>query len=196
MFGMSLRPVRVHHARNLNLPRIPLGYWSVPLNISVAPFVPGAYPYFLNALNWAQKHQIYVILDLHGAPGSQNGYDNSGQRTSNYTWASDPDNVPHTLAVIQFLAANVGDMVSVIELLNEPAAYTSSDFAEVVRQYWLDGYNTVRNATSSTVQVMIEDAFLGVDSWENFMSPPAYENVLMDTVRYRIRLVAHGTFNS
>jgi len=170
----------------LNHVRIPLGYWSVPLNISVAPFTPGAWPYFVQALEWAQKYNIHVILDLHGAPGSQNGYDNSGQRTSNYTWASDPNNVPHTLSVIQFLAANVGNMVSVFELLNEPAGYTSSEFADVVRQYWLDGYTTVRNATSSTVQVMIEDAFLGVDSWENFMSPPAYDNVLMDTHEYQI----------
>lgn len=60
--------------------RIPLGYWSVPLtsadtngSTSTAPYVTGAWPYLLKALNWAKDHNIYVILDIHGAPGSQNG---------------------------------------------------------------------------------------------------------------------------
>lgn len=64
----------------------------MPQNESVAPYVTGAYPYFKDALQLAQKHGLYVILDLHGtlqfhgvrvglsssagAPGSQNGYDN------------------------------------------------------------------------------------------------------------------------
>lgn len=60
--------------------RLPIGYWSVPIdqsetqyNTSVSPYIPGAWPYILRALNWAQAHSIHVILDLHGAPGSQNG---------------------------------------------------------------------------------------------------------------------------
>jgi glucan 1,3-beta-glucosidase len=50
-----------------------------------------------------------VILDLHGAPGSQNGYDNSGQRTSNPQWAnSTTDNVARTLDILRFMVKNVG----------------------------------------------------------------------------------------
>ena len=166
-----------------------IGYWSVPITsadtnytTSVTPYITGAWPYLLRALGWARKHGVHVILDLHGAPGSQNGYDNSGQRTNNVQWVSNPDNIPKTLDVIKFLAQDVGDMVAMVELLNEAAGYTSSDFAAAVRQYWLDGYKVVRDAAGSDVRIMIGDAFLGVQSWQNFMRPPDYQGVMLDIV--------------
>ena len=30
-------------------------------------------------VKWAEELELKVILDLHGAPGSQNGFDNSGR---------------------------------------------------------------------------------------------------------------------
>ena len=30
-------------------------------------------------MRWAEELELKVILDLHGAPGSQNGFDNSGR---------------------------------------------------------------------------------------------------------------------
>lgn len=148
---------------------IPIGYWSIPLTssdtnqtTSVGPYIPGAWPFFLQALTWAQSHSINVIVDLHGAPGSQNGFDNSGQRTNNPVWGSNPANVSRTLDIIRFLAKNVGDRVAVIELLNEPAGFTSGEFADAVRGYWSDGYDAVRSEAGGAVKVMIGDAFLGV----------------------------------
>lgn len=104
-----------------------------------------------------------MIVDLHGAPGSQNGYDNSGQRTGNAVWAINSTNVERTLDYMRFLATNVGDMLDVIELLNEPAGFMGDDWASVLRQYWQDGYNVVRDIAGNSLQVMIGDGFLGVD---------------------------------
>ncbi|KAJ7707731.1 glycoside hydrolase family 5 protein [Mycena rosella] len=180
-------------AAGLNHVRIPYGYWSVPLtsadtngSTSVAPYTPGAWPYLLKALNWAQKHNIHVILDLHGAPGSQNGFDNSGQRTSPPEWAANPANVSRTVDTIAFVAANVGGMVDIIELLNEPAAFTSDAFAATLRQYWQDGYGAVRSVGATGNQVMIGDGFLGVDSWDNFLTYPSAQGVMMDYHEYQI----------
>lgn len=151
------------------LHRIPVGYWSVPLtsadtdgSTSNAPYIPGAWPYLLRALDWAKTHSIRVILDIHGAPGSQNGYDNSGQRTSNPQWAQNPANVSRTVDTLRFIAKNIGGMVDVVELLNEPAGFLGGDFPQTVRQFWLDGYDAVREAAGSGIKVMIGDAFLGV----------------------------------
>jgi glucan 1,3-beta-glucosidase len=145
-----------------------IGYWSIPLTsadtnhtTSVDPYVPGAWPYLLQALNWAKQNGLHVILDLHGAPGSQNGYDNSGQRTSNPTWGSDPDNVPRTLDIIRFIAKNIGGMIDVLELLNEPVGFEPS-IGDVIGGYWQNGYQVVRNAAGGGLKVMIMDAFLGV----------------------------------
>lgn len=153
-------------AQCFNNGRIPLVYWSIPLtaadsnqSTTVAPYTPGAWPYFLQALTWARNNSIHVILDLHGAPGSQNGYDNSGQHTNNPVWATNAANVSRTLDIIAYLAKNVGDSVDVIELLNEPAAFKSQAFAETLRQYWSDGYDAVRN-WNGDVNVMIGNGFL------------------------------------
>ncbi|EIN04828.1 glycoside hydrolase family 5 protein [Punctularia strigosozonata HHB-11173 SS5] len=181
-------------AAGLNHVRLPVGYWSVPLTssdtnftTSVSPYTPGAWPYILQALNWAKAHNIHVILDLHGAPGSQNGYDNSGQRTSNPQWANaSTTNVARTLDILRFMVKNVGGMVDVIELLNEAAGFTSSQFAETVRQFWQDGYDVVREAAGGGIKVMIGDAFLGVDSWEGFLTYPSAEGVIMDNHEYQI----------
>jgi len=150
--------------------RIPIGYWSIPLtpsdtsmSTSTAPYVSGAWTFFLRALFWAKKHSVRVIVDLHGAPGSQNGYDNSGQRTGSPVWADNPDNVMRTVDTLRFLAKEVGDQVDVIELLNEAAGFRGDNWAAAVRSFWIDAYAAVREAAGNDVKIMIGDAFLGVN---------------------------------
>ncbi|KAH8118016.1 glycoside hydrolase family 5 protein [Phellopilus nigrolimitatus] len=175
-------------AAGLNHVRIPLGYWSVPVNgsASVSPYTPGAWPYLLQALNWAKNNSLHVIVDLHGAPGSQNGYDNSGQRTNSPTWATDEGNVNRTIEILTFIAENIGGMVDVLELLNEAAGFTSSSWAATIRQFWQDGYTAARSAAGPQMKIMIGDAFLGVQSWDDFLTPPSAEGVLMDNHQYQI----------
>lgn len=148
----------------------------------MAPYVPGAWPHLLRALNWARKYGLHTIVDLHGAPGSQNGYDNSGQRTSSPTWAEDSQNVNRTVEVLRVIASEIGGLIDVLELLNEPAGFRNSQWASVIRQFWLDAYEAVRNTTSDDLKIMIGDGFLGVNNWENFLTPPDGHNVLMDYV--------------
>lgn len=143
--------------------RLPVGYWSVPTNESVAPYNAGAWPYLLRALTWAQNNGVRVIIDLHGAPGSQNGYDNSGQRTSSPVWGINQANITRTLNVLNTIASEIGHQVEVIELLNEVAGFDGTQWVNAVTSFWQDGYDVVRNATGSSVKVMIGDAFLGVD---------------------------------
>ncbi|KAJ3517946.1 hypothetical protein NLJ89_g179 [Agrocybe chaxingu] len=180
-------------AAGLNHVRLPIGYWSIPItsadtstSASPDPYVPGAWTYLLRALSWAKKHNINVILDLHGAPGSQNGYDNSGQRTANPVWALNPANVTRTIDTLRFLAKEVGDQVAVIELLNEAAGFRGNDWASVTREFWQDAYDAVREVAGDQVYIMIGDAFLGVNSWTNFLTPPRGHGVLMDFHEYQI----------
>lgn len=43
------------------------------------PYHQGQAPYVERAVGWARNHGLKVLLEIHGAPGSQNGFDNSGQ---------------------------------------------------------------------------------------------------------------------
>ncbi|KIY44033.1 glycoside hydrolase [Fistulina hepatica ATCC 64428] len=180
-------------AAGLTHVRVPLGYWSVPLTsadtnytTSVAPFIAGAWPYLLKGLNWAKGQGLYTIVDLHGAPGSQNGYDNSGQRTSSPQWALDTVNVNRTLDVLRYVVENAGGLIDVIELLNEIAGYLGDNWATVAREFWQDGYDVVRKAVGSNIKVMIGDAFLGVDSWTDFLTSPSAQGVFMDEHQYQV----------
>ncbi|KAF2195249.1 glycoside hydrolase family 5 protein, partial [Zopfia rhizophila CBS 207.26] len=57
----------------LNTIRIPVGYWMVEETVwrDSEHFPQGGLKYLDRLAGWAAKHNIYVILDLHGAPGAQ-----------------------------------------------------------------------------------------------------------------------------
>jgi glucan 1,3-beta-glucosidase len=87
----------------LNHVRIPIGYWGVPgiMNLT-EPFATGQYPYLLKAVGWAQKYGLKVIVDLHGAPASQNGFDNSG-RMGKIGWHQSQYDVDKTLRTLKYM---------------------------------------------------------------------------------------------
>lgn len=104
-------------ARGLDAVRLPVGYWILEDDAS---FV--AAPDILDrAFEWAKTHRLGVLLDLHGAPGSQNGRDHSGQ-DGDMKWQSEPKNITKTLDVLQDFAKRYGRHPNLIgiEVLNEP----------------------------------------------------------------------------
>ena len=121
----------------MNHVRIPIGYWAVaPLDGD--PYVQGQLAYLDRAVQWARQVGLKVWVDLHGAPGSQNGFDNSGQR-DRLEWQSTPGLVEHTLKVVGMLSARyakaeLADVVAGIEVLNEPLG-PRLDMGRI-RQFW------------------------------------------------------------
>ncbi len=49
-----------------------------------------------------------------------------------------------------------------LELLNEGAGFRGDNWMAAVKQYYEDGYGTVRSENGNGVMVMIGDAFVGV----------------------------------
>lgn len=101
-------------------------------------------------------------------------------------WATDPDNVNQTIQILFFIAEEIGGMIDVLELLNEPAGFTSSQWAATIRQFWQDAYSAVRSVSNPQMKIMIGDAFLGVQSWEDFLTYPSAQGVMMDYVSRRL----------
>jgi glucan 1,3-beta-glucosidase len=80
----------------LNAVRLPVGYWALE---GPQPYVEsGRFIDF--ALDQAQQNGLKLLLDLHGAPGSQNGWDHSG-RSGPINWPHDPHNVNETLRILR-----------------------------------------------------------------------------------------------
>ncbi|KAF8427709.1 glucan 1,3-beta-glucosidase precursor [Tirmania nivea] len=172
----------------MNHVRIPIGYWAVaPLDGD--PYVQGQLAYLDRAVQWARQVGLRVLVDLHGAPGSQNGFDNSGQR-DRLQWQSTPGFVEHTLKVVGMLSARYakaefGDVVAGIEVLNEPLG-PKLDMGKI-RQFWQDGYKEVQSkGTNPSVLTVIGDAFQPTRTWNGFMNPPEFNNVLLDVHHYQV----------
>ncbi|KAI0036399.1 exo-beta-1,3-glucanase [Vararia minispora EC-137] len=180
-------------AAGLNHVRLPIGFWAWDVS-GGEPYIQGQLPYLRKAVNWARKYSIKIIIDLHGAPGSQNGFDNSGHRVSEPHWQNDPKNVARTNAVIRQIATEFGpqvDVVSMIQPLNEPAGYKSSQILTVAKQFYKDSYQSIRhpsgmNGVQASNMMYIHDAFQGPDYWAGMFSPPQYQGVALDTHVYQV----------
>lgn len=120
------------------------------------------------------------------APGSQNGFDNSG-RYGSVKWQQG-DSVAQTITALRNLALRYTkdtDVVSSIELLNEPLG--SSLNLNGVKSFYQEGYKTVSSASSNYVTT-VHDAFQNFQTyWNGILTPSSgAQNVMMDTHQYQI----------
>nr|Q12700.1 RecName: Full=Glucan 1,3-beta-glucosidase; AltName: Full=Exo-1,3-beta-glucanase; Flags: Precursor [Schwanniomyces occidentalis]CAA86951.1 exo-1,3-beta-glucanase/1,3-beta-D-Glucan glucanohydrolase [Schwanniomyces occidentalis] len=169
----------------LNAVRIPIGYWAFKL-LDYDPYVQGQVKYLDRALDWARKYNLKVWIDLHGAPGSQNGFDNSGLRDS--LGFQQGNNVNFTLEVLEIIGKKYGgpeyeDVVIGIELLNEPLG-PSLDL-NYLKEFFQQGYQNLRNS-GSVQAVIIQDAFQPMGYWDNFLTLDQYWNVVVDHHHYQV----------
>ncbi|KAK0200843.1 glycoside hydrolase family 5 protein [Desarmillaria ectypa] len=172
-------------AAGLNHVRIPIGYWAFDVAPD-EPYIQGQAEYLQKAIGWAAAYGLKVIVDLHGAPGSQNGFDNSGQRMSYPGWHSNRSNIERSNDILYKLASLFADNVAIIEPLNEPAGFWGNDVLQVVKQYWDDSYGAVRSKQTNAV-VLIHDAFQDLSYWKDFMRPEDnYDGVAIDTHIYQM----------
>lgn len=171
---------------SLNHVRIPIGYWAFK-TLDNDPYVQGQEAYLDKAIGWARKAGLKVWVDLHGAPGSQNGFDNSGLRDS-VGWQQG-NNTAITLEVLAYMAKKYGspeynDVVTAIELINEPLGPVLDMGA--LKQFYRDGYSTVRQASNARA-VVFHDAFMEMNYWnDNWLQLPDYYFVLLDHHHYQI----------
>ena len=139
------------------------------------------------AVGWARNANLKILIDLHGAPGSQNGFDNSG-RYGPIDWQQG-DTVSQTITALQNLAQHYSgdtDVVTAIELLNEPLGGSLN--LDEVKSFYQSGYETVTGA-SGNYATCIHDAFQDFQSyWNGFMTPASSgdKNVLLDTHQYQV----------
>jgi glucan 1,3-beta-glucosidase len=179
--------------------RIPIGYWAMMSEAELQsynePYLTGQWDVLVKAFAWFKKYDIKVLIDLHGAPGSQNGWDNSGL----YVGGNGPvgwgqgDTINRTLVYIERLAqkiaalesdATVSDTVVGLELINEAFPPRLVGGVGIVQQYYLAAYPLVRNyLPEDKYWIAIEEAFS--DVWEGFMPSPAYNNVFLDLHIYQ-----------
>ncbi|KAJ1930077.1 hypothetical protein IWQ60_000620 [Tieghemiomyces parasiticus] len=176
--------IRTLASYGINHIRIPIGHWALDI-ANDEPFVKGSFPYAVKAVHWAKKYGMKVIIDIHGQPGSQNGFDNSGIRGP-INWQKRPEFMERSLKVVQQVAQYFADpqyqeVVTMIQPVNEPANW-GLDMNDV-RKFYTDAYKSITAASPHFI-ADFHDAFLPLTTWNDWKAtcPKSY----MDTHIYHV----------
>jgi glucan 1,3-beta-glucosidase len=150
----------------LNAVRIPIGFWAY--DNAKTPFLQGADAYLERMIEWCRDFGLWVLVDCHGSPGSQNGFDNSG-RSGVAKWQK-KKNLHRSIAVLKTMAAKYGsmeyaDVVYGLQLVNEPISWDNSTI-EVTQKWTKKAYKSVRAvAENPDFVITMHDGFEGPSKW-------------------------------
>lgn len=174
----------------LNYVRIPLPYWAIEVRDG-EPFLPKvAWTYFLKAIKWARKYGLRINLDLHTAPGSQNGWNHSGRLgTINVLlgpmgYANAQRLADYVRIIAEFISQpQYRDVVTMFGVLNEPGNAIGQD---VLESYYSELYQIIRTA-GGTGQgngpfISYHDGFFTRAQWAGYL--PGADRIALDTHPY------------
>jgi glucan 1,3-beta-glucosidase len=176
----------------VNALRIPVGHWlfgpPYPYHPKYGadphPFVRGGIDVLDRALDWAGALGLRVLLDLHAAPGCQNGFDNGGI-SGVCEWHTREEYVSYSLDVLARLAERyrASDSLCGIEVLNEPRWDVPTPF---LLDYYGRAYEAIRaHCPAERVAVVFHDGFRSHREYLDFMKRSRLENVLFDVHHYQ-----------
>ncbi|MCF7931310.1 MAG: cellulase family glycosylhydrolase [Acholeplasmataceae bacterium] len=160
----------------INSVRLPIPWW-----------LQGESPYFScltylhRAMQWATEVGLDVLLDLHTAPGCQNGFDNGGIQDV-MTWHLDLKNIQITVDKLEYIADTFKDYPSFwgLQVLNEPFLTIDMD---IIIDFYLRSYRAIRKHTNKTI--VFHDSFRSDhDVWKPFFTNPELKNVMFDLHLY------------
>lgn len=187
----------------LNTIRIPVPYFIFG---DREPFI-GCIDELDRAFNWAEKYGLKILIDLHTAPDSQNGFDNGGI-CGVCKWAEEPEEVEFVFTVLERLAKRYGhrDGLFGIQPINEPiseemwdrmniqerykpvepdkAAGSKGISSVFLRKFYLEAYDRIRKYLPVNKAIVYHDGFR-LKEWKDFMQDKdKYQNVYLDTHQY------------
>ncbi|CAN1236083.1 Glucan 1,3-beta-glucosidase [Linum grandiflorum] len=170
----------------LNAVRIPVGWWIASDPNPPKPFVGGSLQALDNAFRWAEKYGLKVIIDLHAAPGSQNGFEHSGTRDGTQEWGLTDGNIQQTVDVIDFLTARYAMSRSLyaVELINEPFSPGAS--LGMVEKYYKAGYEAVRRHSSTAYVVLSNRLGSDTEPRELFTVASGLKGAVIDVHYYNL----------
>ncbi len=156
--------------------RLPIPWWLE----GDEPYV-SSIPYIHQAMKWAAEVGLDVLLDLHTAPGCQNGFDNGGIEGV-LTWHLSQKNIDLTIDRLESIVVMFKDYPSFfgIEVLNEP--HSSIDM-KILQRFYATAYHRLRKHTDKLI--VYHDAFRPKDpSWASFFHTHKMVNIAFDLHLY------------
>ena len=195
----------------MNAVRIPVPYFIFG---DREPFI-GCIEELDKAFSWAEKYGLKILIDLHTAPMSQNGFDNGGI-CGVCKWSQIPEEVDFELNVLEKLAKRYGQREALwgITPINEPiteptwsffgvqerytvvdpelAEGTAPNTIEFLRDYYDRAFERIAPNIKEDAFVVFHDAFL-LKAWKDFLTQKKFAGrVVLDTHQYLMVAEASG----
>lgn len=186
----------------LNAVRIPVPYFIFG---DRPPYI-GCIAELDKAFSWAEKYGLKILIDLHTAPMSQNGFDNGGL-SGVCRWSQIPEEVEFELNVLEKLSERYGHREGLLGItpINEPvtepmwstmnvqkryppvdaemAEGSAPNTMEFLKRFYKDAYSRIRPHLADEKYVVFHDAFRLKD-WKEFFEEFRFERVMLDTHQY------------
>lgn len=171
--------------------RIQYSYWAIK-TYDDDPYVARiSWRYLLRAIEYCRKYGLRVKLDLHGLPGSQNGWNHSG-RQGKIDWLAGANghlNRQRSLELHDqlskfFAQDRYKNVVTIYGLVNEPLMLSLP--VEPVLNWTKEAARLVqRNGYSGWI--VFHDGFLTLSRWYKMLQEPDRPaNLMLDTHQYTI----------
>ncbi|KAI9299178.1 glycoside hydrolase [Neoconidiobolus thromboides FSU 785] len=179
----------------LNHVRIPIGYWQLDIKDN-EPFIYGGWDYLLKGIEWCRKYGLRVMIDFHGAPGSQNGWNHSGRlgdiRFLNKNLTESPQHVERFMKIVldvvkYFDKDEYRNIVTQIGVLNEPAVYKTDQ--NLTLEFYKKSYEEIRKINGNRKNnplLIYHEGFLGPSKWEGKLPADQFPRVVLDSHNYII----------
>jgi glucan 1,3-beta-glucosidase len=162
--------------QGINLVRVPIPWWFNG---------DGVYHKSIDAIDQAistlEEIGLDYMLDLHTAPGCQNGFDNGGIQHQ-IEWHKHPENIDKTIEVLVEIMKryNENPHFHSIQLLNEPNIIVP---LELLQEFYKRSYQELRKV-HPTRTIVMHDGFR-LTAWKEFFTENAFTNVILDTHMYQ-----------
>lgn len=191
------------------------------VRIPVPYFIYGDCPPFIGcieeldkAFSWAEKYGLQILIDLHTAPYSQNGFDNGGI-CGVCKWSQMPEEVEFVLNVLEKLAKRYGHRTGLFGItpINEPITepmWTSTKVQErypavdkkmaegsapntmaFLREFYGNAYERIRANVAEDKYIVFHDGFQ-LHAWKDFLTQSRFRNIMLDTHQYLMFAETNG----
>ena len=156
----------------MNHIRVPFHYKQFSENPGTVN--PLGYEIVDSLLAWCEPYNMYIILDMHCAPGAQNGGPISDSDGTARLWLEDGFK-EHTIEIWESIATYYSDntLIGGYDLINEPVLPDGVSTMEM-RELYIDITNAIRAVDQNHI-LFIEGNWYGTDFTD--LTPPWDENM-------------------
>ncbi|KAL4399085.1 beta-glucosidase [Malassezia pachydermatis] len=179
----------------INMIRIPIGYWPfLSTELTKEPYRNATHLDKLSdVMYWSWKRNMYVLIDMHGMPGSQNndqssGYNNTQLDSQQISMWYTPENQNFSRQAVTNMLDWVDrhpakSVIAGVTTVNEPKVYTNDTYMSLLKDYYDWSLQTLRKYK---LPLIAHHAFLNnpYDYWQSYASNQDPSEFILDDHPY------------